>query len=170
VPVGDDGEICLRAAAEGPFANVYTPMLGYWNQVAIALGSDEPSTDSWMRTGDVGRLDSSGELFVLDRRVDLIVRGGSNVYPAEVERVLLADERVAHCAVVAQPDERLGQLPVAFIELRVGMSMSAAEARSICDSSLARYKVPVDFRFSATLPRNSMGKILRSELRATLQA
>ncbi|MFM2073549.1 MAG: hypothetical protein RLZZ623_3813 [Actinomycetota bacterium] len=170
VPVGDDGEICLRAAAEGPFANVYTPMLGYWNQVAIALGSDEPPTDGWRRTGDVGRLDSSGELFVLDRRVDLIVRGGSNVYPAEVERVLLADERVAHCAVVAQPDERLGQLPVAFIELRVGMSMSAAEARSICDSSLARYKVPVDFRFSATLPRNSMGKILRSELRATLQA
>jgi long-chain acyl-CoA synthetase len=87
-----------------------------------------------------------------------------------VERVLLADERIAHCAVVAQPDARLGQLPVAFIELRGGASMSAADARSICESSLARYKVPIDFRFSAALPRNSMGKILRSELRAILEA
>jgi acyl-CoA synthetase (AMP-forming)/AMP-acid ligase II len=171
VPTGDDGEICLRAASDGPFANVYTPMLGYWGTAEFVESSaDGGAEDGWLHTGDVGRLDSSGELFVLDRRVDLIVRGGSNVYPAEVERVLLADERIAHCAVVAQPDARLGQLPVAFIELRGGASMSAADARSICESSLARYKVPVDFRFSPALPRNSMGKILRSELRAILEA
>ena len=178
ITVGEIGEICFRAATTGPFAHVYTPMLGYWNRVGgaghddlhdvQAVADEWAFVDEWVRTGDIGRLDRDGELYVVDRRTDLIVRGGTNVYPAEVERVLLADERIAQCAVVARPDSRLGQVPVVFVQPRPGATVSAAEVLLRCRSSLATFKVPVEVFLVEDLPRNAMGKILRHTLRAAL--
>ena len=160
---GEVGEICVRAAVDGPFAQVYTTMLGYW---ADAAASALVVRDGWVRTGDIGRLGPDDELFVEDRRVDLIVRGGSNVYPAEVERVVLADPRVAGCAVVGRAHPRLGHVPIALVQLRPGAVMTPDEVLAACAAALARYKVPVEARFVAELPRNPMGKILREPLRA----
>jgi long-chain acyl-CoA synthetase len=165
LPTGDVGEICVRAADTGELAGVYTPMLGYWRRpeaTAAALRDDR------LHTGDFGWLDNDGELYVVDRRVDLIVRGGSNVYPAEVERVFEADGRVAECVVVGRTDDRLGQVPVAFVRTVSGATVTADELLTVAAESLARFKVPVSVEFVTDLPRNQMGKVLRAELRARL--
>lgn len=165
LPAGDVGEICVRAADTGPLAGVYSPMLGYWqrpDETAAVLRGGR------LHTGDFGWLDDDGELYVVDRRVDLIVRGGSNVYPAEVERVIEADVRIAECIVVARNDERLGQVPVAFVRAAPGATVTAADVLARASESLARFKVPVAVEFVDELPRNQMGKVLRTELRARL--
>jgi long-chain acyl-CoA synthetase len=165
VPVGSEGEICVGPATEGPWSGVYTPFLGYWNQpdaTAVAL------RDGILHTGDVGRLDAAGNLFVLDRRNDLILRGGANIYPAEVERVLHVDPRVAACAVVGRPDERLGERVVAFVQLAEGAAATEAELRAHCEKELARYKVPEEWRFIDEFDRTPMGKIRKTVLREAL--
>ena len=100
------GEVCVEATTEGPWAGVYTPMLGYWKQPEASRSA---LRDGVLHTGDLGLLDGAGNLFIKGRRGDLIIRGGANVYPAEVERILHEDARVAACAVVGAPDERLGR-------------------------------------------------------------
>jgi acyl-CoA synthetase (AMP-forming)/AMP-acid ligase II len=124
-------------------------------------------------SGDLGLLDGDGNLFLRGRRSDLILRGGANVYPAEVERVLLEDPRVAACAVVGVPDERLGERVVAFVQLQATATVTATgaagtseELRARCAAGLARYKVPEEFRFVDDFPRNAMGKIVKAALRA----
>ena len=129
--------------------------------------------DGWLHTGDFGSLDADGYLRVLDRRNDLIITGGENVYPAEVEAALLAHERVAEVAVVGIPDEQWGQKVVAVIRLRPtdgeGQSDVEAELRSHCRSRLAGYKTPREFRIVAEeLPRTASGKLRRSVLRERL--
>jgi long-chain acyl-CoA synthetase len=164
---GEVGEICVAPAWSGPFAGVYTPMLGYWNK------PDE--TEKALRggvyhTGDLGVRDgATGDLFIRGRRGDLILRGGANVYPAEIERVLHADARVAACAVLGVPDERLGERVVAAVQFADGAApMSEAELKDLCAASLARYKVPERFHFVERVPRNSMGKVVKRELRKAL--
>ncbi len=164
---GEVGEICVAPAGEGPFAGLYTPMLGYWNQpdeTAKALRG------GMLHTGDLGMRDAaSGQLYIRGRRGDLILRGGANVYPAEIERVLHGDPRVAACAVMGIPDERLGERVVAAIQLADGAGeVTEDELREQCAKSLARYKIPERFHFVASVPRNSMGKIVKRELRAAL--
>jgi acyl-CoA synthetase (AMP-forming)/AMP-acid ligase II len=164
---GEVGEICVAPSSQGPFAGVYTPMLGYWNkpdQTAAAL------VDGVLHTGDLGVRDpASGQLYIRGRRGDLILRGGANVYPAEVERVLHADPRVAACAVFGIADERLGERVVAAVQVADGAgSVTAEELREVCATALARYKVPERFHFVASVPRNSMGKIVKRELRRQL--
>ncbi len=160
-PAGEVGEVCVAPAGSGPWAGVYTPMLGYWNQpeaTARAL------RDGVLHTGDLGTLDASGQLRIVDRRQDLILRGGANVYPAEVERVLHEDARVAACAVLGRPDQRLGERVVAVVQLEPGAQADAAELVAHCRAKLARYKVPDEIRFEAELPRTPMGKIRKHEL------
>ena len=123
-PAGTVGEICVAPAVDGPFAGVYTPMLGYWGQPDA---SADALRGGMLHTGDLGELDADGELYVRDRRNDLIIRGGANVYPAEVERVLHEDARVAACAVVGVPDERLGERVVAFVETAGGLPVDPDE-------------------------------------------
>jgi acyl-CoA synthetase (AMP-forming)/AMP-acid ligase II len=162
---GEVGELCIEPALEGPFAGVYTPMLGYWNQpdaTATAL------RDGILHTGDLGSLDEAGDVFVADRRNDLIIRGGANVYPAEVERVLHEDPRVGACAVVGQPDERLGERVVAFVQPAAGAALDVAELRTRCEQNLARYKVPETFEIVDGFERTPMGKIKKGPLRDTL--
>lgn len=167
VPEGEVGEICVAPAAEGPFAGVYTPMLGYWNkpeETATALRGGV------LHTGDLGMRDpASGQLSIRGRRGDLILRGGANIYPAEIERVLHGDPRVAACAVLGIADERLGERVVAAVQLAEGaVGVTAEELKQLCAESLARYKVPEQFFFVDQVPRNSMGKIVKRELRSAL--
>ena len=112
VGAGEVGEVCVGAAEDGLFAGAYTPMLGYWNRPEATA---EALRDDTLRTGDLGYLTADGDLVITDRKGDLIVRGGANVYPAEVERVLHEDPHVAGCAVVGVPDERLGERVVAAV-------------------------------------------------------
>jgi acyl-CoA synthetase (AMP-forming)/AMP-acid ligase II len=165
VAPGETGEICVTAATTGPFAGVYTPMLGYWGRPEATA---EALRGGMLHTGDLGALDEHGNLFVRDRRHDLIIRGGANVYPAEVERVLHDDARVAACAVVGRPDERLGERVVAFVEPVDGVTIDADELLAHCRANLARYKVPEELRFVDSFPRTPMGKIKKPDLRALL--
>ena len=138
-------------------------MLGYWNRPeasAIALRG------GLLHTGDIGMLDADGNLFIKDRKNDLIIRGGANVYPAEVERVLHDDPRARACAVIGQPDDRLGERVVAFVELVEGATVAAEELRAHCRANLAGYKVPEEITFVDGFDRTPMGKIRKTGLRA----
>ena len=119
----------------------------------------------WLETGDIGRLDERGRLCVLDRRSDLIVSGGENIYPAEIESVLAGHPDVVDCGVVGRPDERFGARPIAFVVLRAGGAFDRFELESFCRERLASYKVPDEFFEMASLPRTVSGKLRRGELR-----
>ncbi len=152
---GEGGEILVR----GPVVTS-----GYWNRPDATASA---FVDGWFRTGDFGRLDEDGYLYVLDRRDDLIVTGGENVYPAEVEGVLLAHPSVAEAAVIGVADAEWGQRVVAVVRLVEGAEPSVAhELQTHCRASLAAYKVPREMRISeAPLPRTASGKLRRAALR-----
>jgi acyl-CoA synthetase (AMP-forming)/AMP-acid ligase II len=161
VATGEIGEICVAPRASGPWAGVYTPMLGYWNkpdETAQAL------RNGVYHSGDLGFLDASGDLYIRGRRNELILRGGANVYPAEVERVLAAHPAVAASAVLGRPDPRLGQRVVAAVQLRAGAQASADELTAFARERVARYKLPEQIAFVSELPRNAMGKVVKREL------
>ena len=161
VAPGETGEVCVAATAEGDWAGLYHPMLGYWEKpgaAAAVLRGPE------LRTGDLGFLDPDGYLAIRDRTSLMILRGGANVYPAEVERVLYDHPAIAACAVVGLPDERLGQRVAAAVQLKPGTTVTEQELRAHCLGSLARYKAPERFMFVGAFERNSMGKIVRRRL------
>lgn len=166
LPPGAEGEICVAAAVEGDFAGCYTPMLGYWRQPEATAAAVSGNV---LHTGDVGMLDEDGFLYVLDRRTDLIVRGGANVYPAEVERVVEQDGRVADVAVLGREHPRLGEEVVAVVEVAPGASVTAADLAAHCAQRLARYKVPAAWYAVEGFPRNAMGKIVKPTLRRALE-
>lgn len=159
---GELGEICVAPTASGAWAGEYRPMLGY-------LGRPEDTAATVvagvLRTGDIGQVDEEGFLYVRDRKNLLIIRGGANVYPAEVERVLGAAPGVGACAVIGTPDERLGERVVAIVEPEPGADLDVDSVLAHCREHLARYKVPERITVVDALPRNAMGKIVRSELR-----
>ena len=148
-----DGEIQVR----GPIV-----MPGYFND---RDATSSVMSDGWLRTGDAGQLDGDGFLFVLDRRDDLIVTGGENVYPAEVEEILTSHDSVVEAAVVGAPDVTWGQRVVAFV--RTSSPTDSKELDAHCRSVLAGYKVPREFHFLTNpLPRTASGKVRRAELRS----
>ena len=149
---GDEGEILLR----GP--NVFG---GYWrNPAATEAAFDE---DGWFRSGDLGRLDPDGYLRIVGRSKELIITGGFNVYPREVEEVLLAHPAVAEVAVAGTPSEEWGEVVTAYV-VPSGTPPEAAELAAFADERLAPYKRPRIVRFVGALPRNALGKVLRHEL------
>ena len=163
LPAGEPGEVCVAPVTAGPWAHVYTPMLGYWGkpeESAVALHG------GLLHTGDVGRLDADGFLHLQDRKNDMIIRGGANIYPAEVERVLAEDPRVMGSAVIGIPDERLGERVVAAVQLHPGVTAPVEELLARCAGHLARYKVPTEILVVAELPRTEMGKVRRRDIRA----
>jgi long-chain acyl-CoA synthetase len=159
VPVGDTGEIWIK----GP-----TVFRGYFdNDEATAAAI----TDGWFHTGDVGRLDDAGYLYVVDRLKDVIVRGGENVYAAEVEAVLYEHPDVAEAAIVGLPDPKYGEQIVAIVRLRPGSTLDEAGVRDHVASRLATFKVPSIVRLTPdSLPRNAAGKVLKRDLRNALAA
>lgn len=166
LPAGAEGEVVLGPATSGPWAGAFRPMLGYWRNEAATRAT---LSDGRLRTGDLGHLDGDGYLHVAERRSSLILRGGANVYPAEVERVLDEHPGVAASCVVGTPDERLGERVVAMVEPAEGGHLDLDALRRHCQANLARYKVPERF-VTGTLPRNSMGKVVRPEVRRAVEA
>jgi acyl-CoA synthetase (AMP-forming)/AMP-acid ligase II len=162
VPGGEQGEICVGPAEDGPWAGVYTPFLGYWRQPDA---SSAALAGGVLHTGDIGHFGEDGALYVDDRASDLIIRGGANVYPAEVERVVHGEPRVRACAVVGRPDDRLGERVVAFVEVVPGATLAGEELDERCRGELARYKRPEEWIFVDALPRNAMGKVIKAQLR-----
>ena len=148
------GEIELRSAAV---------MKGYWNRPdATAEAID---ADGWFRSGDAGYFDADGYLYIHDRVKDMIVSGGENVYPAEVENALFSHPAVADAAVIGVPDERWGEAVKAVVVLRPGAAADPAALIAHCRKLIAAYKAPKSVDFADVLPRNPSGKVLRRELR-----
>lgn len=163
LPAREIGEIVSAPRTEGRYKGRYTPMSGYLNK---AEETERVLRDRAFRWGDLGYLDEDGYLYLVDRKKDMIIRGGMNVYPSEIEQVLNSDERVDECAVVASPHERYTEVPKAFIMLRPGTEATVDEFRALVEEQLARYKWPHEYEIVADFPRNHMGKILKRELRA----
>lgn len=155
---GEAGEIAVR----GP--NV-TP--GYWNNPEATARAIR---DGWLHTGDIGYVDEEGFLFVLDRRSDLIISGGENVYPAEIEAVLAGHPDIAEAGVAGVPDERWGKVPVAFVRTRPGARLTEEDVKQYCAARLARYKQPARIYFVEELPRNAANKLVRKDLVRLLES
>jgi len=119
----------------------------------------------WFHTGDVGVKDDDGYLYIVDRLKDMIVSGGENIASSEVERVLYEHEAVVEAAVVGQPDDRWGEVPVGYVVVAPGATVTSVELIEQCRRQLARFKVPKDVLFIDALPRNPSGKVLKRELR-----
>jgi len=136
-------------------------MKGYWHdpEATAAVFSGD-----WLRTGDLGYFDKDGFLFIVSRKKEVIIRGGYNVYPSEIENVLHAHPAVAEAAVVGVPDERLGQEVMAVIIAHSTVTLVEADLQSYLRERLAAYKIPRIFEFWSELPKNTLGKILKDEL------
>ena len=156
LPNGERGEIAIRSAAN---------ITCYWrNPEATAAAF---TADGYFRTGDIGYLDDDGYLFIVDRKKDIIIRGGENISSQEVEAACYACPAVAEAAVFAAPDERLGEVPVAVLYLREGSDLDAAGLKAFLEARLAAFKIPERIIFSAEpLPRLGTGKIDRVALKA----
>jgi len=157
-PFGQVGEILTRSEGMMP---------GYWNNPEA---TQQAIQDGWLRTGDLGSLQTDGLLHLHDRSKDLIISGGSNIYPREIEEVLLRDARVAECAVIGRPDADWGELPVAFVVCQPGMAVAPEELDALVLANMARFKRPRHYVFVDTLPKNHYGKVLKTSLRGQLDA
>ncbi len=155
LPVGETGEVLVRGDSV---------MVGYW--------SDPQSTasalrGSWLHTGDLGSFDADGFLTLKDRSKDLIISGGSNIYPREIEEVLLKHPGVREASVVGRPHPDWGEEVVAFVVLAAG-PISEESLDALCREHIARFKRPKAYRFLEALPKNNYGKVLKTELRRWL--
>ena len=152
------GEIWVR----GP---VVTP--GYWN---LPEATAEAFYDGWFRTGDIGRKDAEGYLYIEDRLKDMYISGGENVYPAEVENVLYEHAAIVEAAIIGVPDKRWGEVGCAVVVLRPDIPFDAAEIEALCEGKLARFKRPAHVVLLDALPRNGTGKVLKHELRKMVES
>ncbi|MFQ5856549.1 MAG: long-chain fatty acid--CoA ligase [Anaerolineae bacterium] len=153
MPVGEAGELIIR----GPQI-----MQGYWNmpeETALTL------RDGWLYTGDIAQMDEDGYFYIVDRKKDMIISGGVNIYPREVEEVLYEHPAVREAAVIGVPDPHWGESPKAFVALKDGADVTADEIIDFCRDRLATYKVPKVVELRGELPKTPIGKILRRELR-----
>jgi long-chain acyl-CoA synthetase len=147
------GEIVIRG---------HNVMKGYYGRPEATA---EAMRDGWFHTGDLGYRDEDGYFFIVDRVKDMIIRGGFNVYPREIEEVLFAHPAIAEAAVIGRPDERLGEEVVAVISLKPGESATPDEVVAYAKEQLAAYKYPREVRIMDELPKGPTGKILKTELR-----
>lgn len=155
LPTGEVGEIVIRCAAV---------MKGYWNNPEATRAAFFDG--GWLRTGDAGYFDADGFLYIQDRVKDMIISGGANIYPAEVENALMGHPAVADVAVIGIPDEKWGEAVKAFVVLNDSHQATADDIVAYGRARIAGYKLPKSVEFVAALPRNPSGKILRRELRA----
>ncbi len=155
VALGEVGEICVR----GPQV-----MKGY-------LRNPEETSNTirngWLHSGDLGRFDDEGYLYIVDRKKDMIIRGGENIYPIEIEEVLYQMPEILEAAVVGIPHEVYGEVPKAFVVLKEGQVLTETDILNYMKTQLAKYKVPAEVQFIASLPRNASGKVLKHTLRPT---
>ena len=153
VPTGETGEVVVRGE---------TVMPGYWNNPEATA---QTLRHGWLYTGDMGQLDGDGFLTLKDRSKDVIISGGSNIYPREVEEVLLQHPQVREVAVIGQRDAEWGEVVVAFLVAGAGGPVADAALDVLCHDHIARFKRPKEYRWVDALPKNSYGKVLKTELR-----
>lgn len=153
LPPNQEGEIILHSP---------DLMTGYWKNPAATSAALK---HGWLFTGDIGRMDEDGYFYIVDRKKDLIITGGYNVYPAEVEELLYQHPAVLEACVVGIPDERLGEVGRAFVVAKPGMAVSASELTAFLSGRLIKYKIPREFVFRDALPKSPVGKILRKALK-----
>ena len=158
VPQGEAGEILVRSGAPGRFLT----MRCYFNNPQATA---ETLVNGWLRTGDMGRFDADGYLYIVDRKKDMVISGGYNIYSKEVEAAILELEGVEDAAVIGVPDEIYGEAVAAFIEVGKGRAPDASQVIEHCKARIASYKKPKFVRFVESLPRNGTGKVLKFELR-----
>ena len=151
---GETGEIWVK-----------TPVVIRHYLNSSPLGEDTLGKDGFFRVGDVGRVDEEGYLFITDRAKDMIVSGGVNIYPAEIEAAIITHPAVQDVAVIGIPDDEFGEQVKAFCELKPGRTATAEDVLAHCRPLLASYKHPRSIDFVKELPRNTMGKLLKRELR-----
>jgi acyl-CoA synthetase (AMP-forming)/AMP-acid ligase II len=156
LPAGEPGEVLARGDVVMP---------GYWRNEEATR---ETLRGGWLHTGDVGALDAEGFLTLKDRSKDLIISGGANIYPREVEEVLLRHPAVAEASVVGKPDRDWGESVVAFVVARPGAAVGERELDALCLAEIARFKRPKSYVFLDALPKNNYGKVLKTELRKRL--
>ncbi len=154
VPAGTAGEIQIKSEGVTP---------GYWNNPDETAASR--TKDGWYKTGDMGRMDEDGALYVVDRKKDMFISGGENVYPAEIENVLAGWPEVREAAVIGVPDDTWGEVGHAIIALSDATPFELEELQRRCAERLARFKVPKHLSFIDALPRSAQGKVLKTELR-----
>src|SRR5690606_25785244 len=154
LPVGQVGEIVVK----GPQV-----MKGYLRNEEA---THQTIRNGWLYTGDLGKFDEDGLLYIVDRKKDMIIRGGENVYPVEVEEVLYQIPQLLEAAVVGVPHEVYGEVPKAYAVKKQGQEISEQEIKDYCATQLAKYKVPLEVEYLDELPRNASGKVLKHTLRA----
>ena len=157
VPRGQQGEIVIKTPGA---------MVGYWNRPEETA---QVLKDGWVRSGDIGYVDEDGFYFITDRKKDIIIKGGENICPREIEEVIMTHPGVCEAAVVGVKDGVYGEEIKAFVVARPGMRVTSQELNDHCCAHLKRFKTPKDFAFMESLPKNLMGKVLRKELRRMAQ-
>jgi long-chain acyl-CoA synthetase len=153
VPYGMVGEICIKGSCV---------MKGYYKLPEMTA---EAIRDGWLHTGDLGVMEPDGHFSIVDRKKDLIIRGGQNIYPADIEEALYSHPAVAEAAVIAAPDDVMGEVPKAFVALKQDAVATPDALLAHCRTLLASYKVPTSLQILGELPKGPTGKILRRGLR-----
>jgi long-chain acyl-CoA synthetase len=156
LPLSEVGEVLIQGDSV---------MAGYWRNPEATAHAIQ---NGWLFTGDMGCLDADGFLTLKDRSKDLIISGGSNIYPREIEEVLLHAPGVAEVAVVGAPDAEWGEVVVAFVVPQAGHTLDTAALDALCLQEIARFKRPKRYQIVASLPKNNYGKVLKTELRKRL--
>jgi fatty-acyl-CoA synthase len=154
VPVGIPGEVCTRG---------YSVMLGYWDQPDVTASSVDPA--GWMHTGDLAVMDADGYLSITGRIKDMVIRGGENVYPREIEEFLYGHPAIEDVQVIGVPDARYGEELCAWVRLRPGAELSLEELRQFCTGKIAHYKIPRYLRISDGFPMTVTGKVQKFKMR-----
>ncbi len=157
LPLGEVGEICVKGDCV---------MQGYYNRPDETA---EAIIDGWFKTGDLGKLDTDGFIFIVDRKKDLIIHKGMNIYPREIEEILYTHEKINACAIVGLKDSESNEVPIAYIELKEDQLLTENEIKEFLKPHLAVFKMPRKVYFMEKLPRNATGKILKRELRDIAQ-
>jgi len=154
VPRGTPGEFCTRG---------YSVMLGYWNEPEKTAEAIDAA--GWMHTGDLATMDADGYLNIVGRIKDLVIRGGENIYPGEIEEFLLTIEGVSDAYVIGVPSERYGEEVMAWVKLRDGVSRTGDELREACQGRIATYKIPRYWKFVDSFPMTVTGKVQKFRMR-----
>jgi len=156
MPIGETGELCTRG---------YSVMLGYWNNEEQT--NDTIDAARWIHTGDLATMDEEGYLKIVGRIKDMIIRGGENVYPREIEEFLFTHPKISDVQVIGVPDSKYGEEIMAWIKLKENTAATTDEIKTFCKGSIAHFKIPRYYKFTDSFPMTVTGKIRKIEMRAT---
>ena len=154
LPVGEVGELVVK----GPQV-----MKGYWNKPEATA---ETLVDDWLHTGDIAKMDEEGYFYIVDRKKDMIISGGYNVYPRDIEEVFFENPKVQEAAAIGVPHPTRGEAVKVFVVLKTGETSTQEEMIEYCQGKLAKYKWPTEIEFRVELPKSNVGKVLKKDLRA----